>query len=504
MDKSYLLLPVLPCLPLYTVAEDGPALPTASPNIIVVSFDDMNNWASVLGVRPGVITPNMERLAARGMVFTNAHCPSPVCNPSRTAIMTGLRAATSGVYSNAHWWRPAQPDVVTLPGWFRKHGYWTEGAGKVFHHTPGFNDPGAWDNYYHWSPASLANGWQCGYNEPPDPRPEKEGWPEFVTVHEFDAAPLDVPDEKMPDRMVADHAAAFLAQKHEKPFFMHVGTFRPHIPLYVPKKYFDLYPADSVALPPCKADDLDDISKTALKLTTNQRTDVHDLVLKTGRWRDAVRAYLASITFADAQLGVVLDALDKSNYAGNTIVVAWSDHGWHLGEKHRWGKWSLWRCSTQVPLLVYAPGLTRPGARCARPVNLVDLYPTLAELAGLPPAPHAEGRSLVPLLCDPAAEWPWPSLTTFMQGNHSLFGERWHYIRYADGTGELYDIESDPDEWNNLAGRPELDGIRKEMARHLPKTDAAPVPSKSAYKFDPAACTWEKSPPKKTKTRKPE
>lgn len=483
------------------VAGGSTAGEAPRPNILFISMDDLNDWVSVLGERSDVKTPNLERLAAMGQVFTNAHCAAPVCNPSRTAVFTGRRPSTSGVYANNQWWHPAMPQVVTLPAYLKAHGYWTEGAGKNFHHTAGFNDPPAWSNYYHWNPGAEKRGWEEGYQKLPDPEPAQPGWPQFHAKNpEFDGAPLDVPEDRMPDRMVVEHAAQFLRTARSQPFFLSVGIFRPHVPYYVPRAYFDLYPLASVELPPRKADDLADIPAAAIKLTTNSKTDMHATIVRDGLWKEAVRAYLASITFADAQLGVLLDALERSPQAQNTIVVLWSDHGFHLGEKDHWAKWTLWRRGTHVPLLVRAPGLTTPGSRSPRPVNLVDLYPTLIELAGLPHPPGLDGTSIVPLLREPNRDWVQPSLTTLGRGNHSLSGDRWHYIRYADGSEELYDLVADPNEWTNVAGRAEFEAVKRDFTRWLPTSDAEPVPAKGAYKFDEETFVWTRQVPAEEKT----
>lgn len=472
------------------------------PNVILVSLDDLNDWVGVLGVRADVKTPNIDRVAGRGMLFANAQCPAPQCNPSRTAVMTGLNPATTGVYDNSQWWRPLLPDTVTLPAYFKAAGYWTEGGGKVFHHEPGFNDPRAWSHYFHWSPGAVERGWDSGYNKDPDPRPNPAPrFPDLAPgVGNFDVAPLNVSTEQMPDNMVFHEAADFLKRApQDKPFFLAVGTFRPHQPWYVPKKYFDMYPLDSIELPPWKADDRDDLSPAAIKLTTRPRTDYFQRIVDKGLWKTFIQGYLASITFADEQLGLLMDALEHSPYAKNTIVVLWSDHGYHLGEKSHWQKWSLWQRCTHVPMVIVAPGLTKPGQRCEQPVGLVDVYPTLAELCGLPAPKNQDGHSLLPLLRNPAMPWPYFAITTLDQGNHSLMGKDWHYIHYADGSEELYDLKNDPNEWYNIAGRADVGAIKAKFAAQLPSRNAAPAPTKNAYDFDPERYTWSKTPPAREK-----
>jgi len=432
----------------------------ARPNVLFIAIDDLNDWVGCLGGHPGTKTPHLDRLAGRGVLFTNAHCPAPLCNPSRAALMTGVRPSTSGVYTNNQPMRksPAIRDAVTLAQYFMAHGYRSQGGGKIFHGS--FPDKESWHEYF---PSQSRN-------KPADPVPEKmplNGIPE--TAH-FDWGPLDVEDSQMGDTKVADWAAGELAKPHSQPFFMACGIFRPHLPWYVPRKYFDLHPLEGVTLPNVKDDDLDDVPPIGRKFA--KADGDHRKVLEHKQWRNAVQAYLASITFADACVGRVIDALDHSAYAENTVVVLWSDHGWHLGEKLHWRKFALWEEATHNVLMAVAPGVTAPGGRCDRPVNLMDMYPTLIGLCGLPPRKELEGVSLLPLLKDPKSEWPRPAVTTYLRGNHSVRSERWRYIRYSDGTEELYDHQSDELEWHNLAGKPDYAGVKAELSRWLPKTNA--------------------------------
>jgi len=480
------------------------------PNVLFISVDDMNDWVGHLGGYKGTIhTPNLDRLAKRGVAFANAHCPAPVCNPSRTAIMTGLRPSTTGIYHNGHWWRPHLPDAVTIPQHFRANGYLTVGGGKVFHHTLGFNPLDQWD---HFQPQVQDGHWHFDYPVPGQ-HVAKPGlhWPEGfplsgiarvregkrppVNYREFDWGPFDKPDREMGDGRMVQWALDVLGQRHAKPFFLAAGIYRPHLPWYAPRKYFDLYPLDQIALPPLKEDDLDDVPPAGRKIAAQRSVDFA-LVREAKQYRRAVQAYLASISFADALVGRLLDTLDASPYARNTVVVLWSDHGWHLGEKGTWHKMTLWERGTHVPFIIAAPGHAA-GARCQRPVGLVSIYPTLIELCGLPARPELDGVSLVPLLKDPRAKWERPALMTYRRGNHAVRGERWRYIRYANGDEELYDLAADPNEWTNLAADPRHAAVKERLDRWLPKTDAPNAPSKGAYRFDPETYTWRKRTPAK-------
>ncbi len=464
----------------------------------------MNDWVGHLGGYAGKVhTPNFDRLARRGVAFTNAHCPSTICNPSRTAIMTGLRPSTTGIYNNGQWWRPALPNAVTLPEHFRANGYRAVGGGKVFHHTLGNNPPDLWDEYF---PQVQDSPWHYDYPVAGQ-RVAKIGlhWPEGFPLNgipnvaqgkkppanysEFDWGPFDAPDREMGDGQMVRWAVDYLGKPHDKPFFLAAGIFRPHLPWYAPRKYFDLYPLDEIVLPALKEDDLDDVPPAGRAMAGARLADFN-LVKETGKYREAVQAYLASISFADALAGKILDALNTSSYAKNTIVALWSDHGWQHGEKGAWHKKTLWERATHVPLIIAAPGVTPPGAACDRPVNLIDLYPTLAGLCGIEARPELDGTSLLPLLKNPEAAWERPSLTTLERGNHAVRSERWRYIRYHDGAEELYDHQSDPNEWTNLANDSSHDGIKRKLAQWLPKADAPGAPLKGAYRFDPASYTW--------------
>jgi choline-sulfatase len=436
------------------------------PNVLFIAIDDLNDWTGCLGGHPQARTPNLDALARQGVLFTNAHCAAPLCNPSRAALLTGIRPSTSGVYYNDQPPRqaPLLAQAVTLPQHFQQHGYRVVGGGKLFHYP----DPESWHDYF---PSKTTN-------KPPDPAPPKVPVNGIPDAAHFDWGPVEVPDAAMGDMQVAEWAAAQLAPPAADPFFLGVGLFRPHLPWYVPPKYFDLHPLESIVLPTVNEHDLDDVPPVGRRFARPEGD--HRRVLEHNQWRQAVRGYLASISFADAVLGKVMDAFRRSPHARNTIVVLWSDHGWHLGEKLHWRKFALWEEATHNVLTISAPGVTKPGGRCGRTVSLLDVYPTLIDLCGLKPREGLEGVSLQPLLKRPAAPWGRPALTTYGRNNHSVRSERWRYIRYHDGGEELYDRQADPLEWVNLASRPEFRRIKEEHAAYLPKENAPESPRQRA------------------------
>ncbi len=490
MTRRLPLKPVLTCMLMMLVGLSMEA--AKRPNVLFMAVDDMKDWVNCLDGYEGTVhTPNIDRLASRAMLFTNAHCASPKCAPSRAAILTGLRPSTTGLYDNGHWWFPNLPGITTLPVQFRKNGYHVGGAGKIFHHTAGNNPPGQWHDYQRLIFRNDPWFRGAGLNYPwskvtPNPR----GFP-FSGVrglgHENDWGALPIPDADHDDVLTANYAIRFLKQKQDKPFFLACGIFRPHLPWYVPQKYIDLQEPDEVQLPEVPADDLKDLPNGGLRMAAARRKDLQT-IRKADRHREAVRAYLASISFADAQIGRVLDALEASAHASRTIVMIWSDHGWHLGEKQHWHKSTLWEEATRVPLVIRAPG-HKPGT-CTHPVSLLDLYPTLNELCGLKPSGKLDGISLVPLLANPAVAWKRPAVIEYQSGNAAVRSSRWRYIRYRDGGEELYDHDIDPKEWNNLADRPAHADVKKKLSKWLPKKWAKSAQTKGAFTFDPEKYSW--------------
>lgn len=425
------------------------------PNVLFIAVDDLNDWAGSFGGYPGILTPNLDKLAAGSEIFTRAYCSAPSCNPSRASLLTGVRPSTSGVYVNEQPWRPVLKDAVTIPQYFTKNGYDVEGIGKIFHDS--FNDSASWPVYYKV------------VKSPQPPNAPVKG------KSNFDWSSVEAEDSAMGDYKNVDHAIDFFKEERDKPFFLAVGFTRPHLPWYVPEKYFDLYPLDKIQLPAVKENDLADISPAGVKVAL--RGNDHQFITDNDQWKYAVQGYLASITFADAQIGRLLHALANSEYANNTIIVLWGDHGWHLGQKEHWRKFALWEEATRVPLYIKAPGITKGGTISARTVNLMDLYPTLIELCNLPAKEGIEGRSILPLLKYPEQEWKYPSVTTWGFRNHAVRSERWRYIQYADGTEELYDHDKDPHEWTNLAADAKYAGVKKELSQWLPAVNAPDAPS---------------------------
>ena len=463
------------------------------PNVLFVSIDDLNDWVSVFGGHPAAITPHLDRFAKDGaIVFQNAHCAGPVCCISRSAMLSGFMPSRTGIYSNSQNMREAKliQEHATLPEYFSKHGYHSLSMGKIFHKhdTAHGVDAGQWayDVYEPTRGGSGVDNKQVtsrnrhlinGQPGPEETANQTSGGTEFAwgpTVQEM---------EETKDYITAAWAAEQLQNSYDKPFFMAIGISRPHLPFYVPQEFFDLYPAGSNYMPPFREDDLVDILTPTGKQKFKASADY--LWLKENDLFDeAARAYLAAASYADACLGVIFEALKESPHYQNTIVVVWGDHGWHLGEKLRYRKGTGWSESTRIPLLVRMPGMTRR-QDCARLVNMIDFYPTLIELCRLPEKPILDGRSFAPLLKDPNRKWDYPTVTINGEGNASARDDRWRYIRYGDGTQELYDLQDDPQEWSNLAAdpSPEASAAMKRLGNVMPKTFAKAIPrSKGKYK----------------------
>ncbi len=451
------------------------------PDVLLIAVDDLNDWVGCLGGNPQALTPHMDALAARGVLFTNAHCQAPLCNSSRTSILSGLRPGRTGIYGLAPFVRnvPEWRDLLLFPEYFRNHGYTAAIAGKIFHTYPPPQFRAR--DFDAWGPA-------CNFGPLP---PAK-----FVTTPNperlVDWGQYPPRDELQNDRAIADWAIDRLGESPEKPRMIAVGFGRPHVPCFASPEWFALYPEADVKLPNVPDDDLDDVPDFSRYLHWDVPEPTLKWLKESGQWRPLVRAYLASVSYVDSEVGRVLAALEKSGRADRTVVILFSDHGWHLGEKGISGKNTLWERSTHVPLIVAAPGI-KPG-RSAEPAELLDIYPTLAALCGLPAPEALDGISLVPQLENPAQKRDRPAITTANQGNHAIRDRDWRYIRYADGSEELYDHRSDPDEFTNLAADPAHAAEKLRLAKWLPQPDVPPAPG-SAHRIltkdSEGFWTWE-------------
>ena len=463
----------------------GGTAPAARPNILFIAIDDLNDWVGPLDGHPQVQTPHMDRLAARGTTFYNAHTQAPLCNPSRTSLLLGRRPSSTGIYGLAPWFREVESlkDIESLPQYFERHGYATYATGKIYHGRYGRGED---DREF------QTLGPRAGVRVRPAEKLVQT--PQDHPLMDWGTFPHE--DEEKGDWQVASWAAEQLAGPlqgpQEQPFFVAAGFFLPHVPCYVTQKWYDMYPLDSVVLPPMRRDDREDTPRFSWYLHWKLPEPRLKFLEEAGQWRNLVSSYLASISFVDSQVGRLLDALEDSGHADNTVVVLWSDHGWHLGEKLITGKNTLWDRSARVPLIFAGPGVAE-GARVTSPAELLDIYPTLVDLAGLPAQQGLEGHSLRPQLRDASAPREWPAITTHNAGNHGIRSERWRYIRYADGSEELYDMRSDPQEFENLAGDPQHAAVIEEHRRFLPTDDLPPAPGSRArvLTYDDGQVVWE-------------
>ena len=462
------------------------------PNVLFISVDDLNDWVGVLDGNPQALTPNLDRLSDRGVYFTNAHCSTPVCNSSRHSLLSGLHPAKSGWYASVPLSSIEKDYDATLagraplPSHFKNNGYVTLAAGKVFHKGVQDFDYPYWDitrkSNYGFGKDAPNKSHFAPY--PPDGGRFNQIYPKKVSGKSLCWGALEdseMPAKGMPDEQIADWAVDQLGKSFDKPFFMAVGFLRPHVPYTAPKRFFDLYSLEDIQLPEVPDNDFNDIPiyGKAMAYGTLPKGD-HKEVLDAGPeyWRELVLAYLACTSFVDEQVGRVLDALDESGQADNTIIVLWSDHGQHLGEKKHWRKQCLWEEATRVPLFISYPKMKVTDQVCDRPVSLIDIYPTLSALCQLPEQ-ELDGMSLLPLLENPTAERGRPVLTTRYYKNHALRSQNWRYIQYRDGSEELYDHRIDPGEYTNLAANPEHADVLAEHRKWLPKKDALPARKKS-------------------------
>lgn len=454
------------------------------------AVDDLSDWISPMGYQQA-ITPNIDRLAAAGVTFQNAHTAGIYCAPSRTALFTGRHASTTGCYESQVYF-VSDPEIKPLQVALQEAGYATYGGGKLFHHVEGQIDLRGWDEFFHRSTELKQQGWplkdwQASSPHLPQPypnskynrsegRPTKAPW--FL---EWGVVPQDQAEE-MADSIRTNWACKKLKQPHDKPFFLALGLYAPHFPNYVPQKYFDLYDRNSIVPPEYYETDLDDLPERIRKQKTG-RSKIHLHLEKIGAVKDAIHGYLASVSYADAMLGRILNTLAESPHAGKTIVVLWSDHGYHHGEKFDWGKHTLWERTSNVPFLWAGPGIAQK-QKVNTSVSLIDLYPTLLEIAGAAEDPKLDGTSLTPALVNPDAARDRDVLLPGLKPNeYAIINQRWRYIHYADGGEELYDVIKDPNEWHNLADKADYTEVKKALAASAPEHFAPPAYKKSDYKL---------------------
>ena len=427
------------------------------PDVVFIIVDDLNDYLGYLGGHPNAISPNIDALAESGMAFTQAYCNSPQCRPSRTSLNHGVYAFNTGTYFNARFREETRITTPTMQQFFMENGYRVASGGKVFHGNPGKHG-------------------DVLFKKPGDPKPPK-GKDKFNAYGSpADGYALDARDEEMSDYKVASWAIDQWNTDTDEPLFMSVGFFRPHRPLQVPARWFDKFPIDSIQRPaePEGGDDWDDMPEFARKLARshahknmhNGLSD-HEHIVKHDQWDATLQAYLASVAFVDAQIGRFLEVIEKNPRGRKTVVMLTSDHGWHLGEKKHWCKGAIWEQTLRVPFIVRAPGV-KAGVVNEQPVSLIDVYPSLVDLAGLPVPDFLDGSSVKPQLYDPNSQRD-PAISIYGEANTSIRSKDWRYIRYEDGSEELYHHNDDPNEWTNEADNPEHASIKKELSRFIPE-----------------------------------
>lgn len=447
-------------------------------NVLFIAIDDLNDWIGPMGGNPQVNTPHLDKFANLSIVMNKAYCPATICGPSRSSLLTGRHCHNTGVYGNSNNLKKASKtkDLETLPEYFGNRGYHTLTTGKIFHKhmTSEGLDEGHWAFHEVGKTKGSAGGmlWKKQATHPD---------------HKYGGSPMQwgatkAPLEKTKDYMNAKWTAEQFERDFDgKPFFMALGISRPHLPFFVPQKYFDMYPLDKVKPAPVKLDDYDDIVDANGKAFFKGPDATWLAVDKSNAHTELNRAYMASVTYADDCLGVVFDALAKSKYADNTIVMLWGDHGWYLGEKLKYRKTGLWEEAARVPFMVRVPGVNE-GVKSDGVINLIDMYPTLIELCGLPENSNNDGRSFAKLIANPKMTWNEPTLSTMGHMNHALTDGRYRYISYKKGVQELYDHNSDPMEYNNLANNPEYAEIITKFKKQLPKNNEPESPRNTMEK----------------------
>lgn len=472
------------CLSIFSLIMIIAGVSTATakqPNVLFFALDDLCDWVGPLGYEQAV-TPHMDRLAEAGVTFGNAHTGGIYCAPSRAAIFSGRFASSTGCYQTALYFK-ADPDIVPLQVAFQQGGYSTFGAGKLFHHPAGQIDRRGWNEFFIRSQKQRETGWPLNSWDTtdsilPQPYPNSKYNHGQIPPNKFFlewGKVLNEHEELMADTIRTNWACEILSKKHDKPFFMGVGLYTPHFPNYCPEKYFDLYDRDAIQPPPYKEDDLDDLPPAVRNAKINRGKEHHDKLVAMDAVKDAIHGYLACVSYADAMLGRLMRAIENGPNRDNTIIVLWSDHGYHHGEKRDWGKHTLWQRTSRVPFIWSGPGLAK-GARIDATVSLVDMYPTFIDLCGLPRLDGLDGKSLATALREPVRAQDRNILLPGMYPDeYAIINQDWRYIHYRDETEELYDLRKDINEWNNLARIEEHAGVKTKMKASAPKKFAQPI-----------------------------
>ena len=439
------------------LAVRGYAQSDGKRDIVLIIVDDLNDWVGCLGGHPNAKSPNIDALARSGMLFSQAYCNSPQCRPSRTSLMHGVYPFNTGIYFNVKGPNEIKIKTPTIHGFFESNGYRVVSGGKVFH-----------GNHDNFGDAFL--------HRPKDPKPPR-GKDNFNAMRApNDGYPLQVGDHEMGDYKVASWAIEQWKKQTDRPLFMSIGFYRPHRPLQVPKRWFELFPLQSINRPaePNGINDWADMPEFARKLARShahkpmhEGLSDHEYIVKNDEWDSTIRAYLASIAFVDSQIGRFLKSLERNPRGRETIVMLVSDHGWHLGEKKHWSKGAIWEQTTHIPFIVRGSGV-KSGSICSQPVSLIDVYPSLVDLANLEIPSWLDGESIKPQINDPSKPRS-PAISSYGNANTSIRTNHWRYIRYEDGSEELYDHRNDPNEWFNLANKSDFLKIKNKLINMIPE-----------------------------------
>ncbi len=434
------------------------------PNIIFIAIDDMNDWTGFLGGHPQAKTPNMDKLAAKGVNFVNAHCPAPGCSPCRNALLFGIEPFNSGLYPFYDHMKMDEKELdkyTTLPQLFKQNGYNTYGSGKIHHGRQ-------WTYIKDDGKREWTENNEKKLKELPALVYDKKAGHVHGNSRKMAFCPTKSPLDDHPDYATVKYGIEILKRKHDKPFFLGLGFVKPHLAFVCPKEYFDMH-AGPISPPAIKSDDLSDVpwpGRAMAKLKDDNR------FRKDKSWEKVRRAYLACISWTDANVGRVIDELEQSPWKDNTIVVLWSDHGYHLGEKRSFKKFSLWEEATRIPFIIYDSRNKNNNGTCKEAVSLIDIYSTLTEMAGVTAPNYIDGESLIPWLTKPDMPRKKPAITSWGRGNYTIRTRDFRYTRYFDGSEELYNNKQDPQEWKNLADDPKFAKNIDDLKKWLPENEA--------------------------------